>query len=312
MNVCITGAGGLIGQSLIERLSSFPDMVVTGFDRIPRPEGMAIRWLQGDLQSSDDSHYAVDGQDIIYHLAHTNSPLTSDKDTAQDVYLNLVPMLNLLKSIEETRQKPLLVYPSSGGAVYGVSKSGDQFKEDDPCIPLSSYGIQKLIAEHYIRLAVYHGYLNAIVFRISNAYGWLLPPDRPQGLIGTAVTRVFTNQPIRLFGNMKNVRDYIHIDDIVRALQLALSYRKEFEIFNIGTGVGTSVDDVVELIEKISGRSLVQIFENTESARLLSNWCVVDPTKIQNQWGWQSEIGLEDGIKKMFEIVAHSSISNLS
>jgi UDP-glucose 4-epimerase len=312
MKVCITGAGGLIGQSLIKHLSSIPDLVITGFDRIPRPESMAIQWVQGDLQNPDDCHYAVDGQDIIYHFAHSHTPLTSDKDTAQDIYANLVPMLNLLKSIEEAKQKPLLVYPSSGGAVYGVSKSYDRFTEDASCLPLSSYGIQKLIAEHYIRLAVYHGYLNAVVFRISNAYGWLLPPDRPQGFIGTAVTRVLTNQPIRLFGNIKNVRDYVHIDDIIRALEFALSYRQEYEIYNVGTGIGTSVEDVVLLIEKITGRALSRVFEDPESAHLLTDWCVIDPTKIQNQWGWKSKIGLEDGIKKMFELGNQSRNNNLS
>ena len=298
MNICITGAGGLIGRSLISRLSMLDDVVITGFDRIPKPEGISIPWLKGDLQNPDDCKHLVDGQDVVYHFAHTNSPLTSDRDMAQDAFLNLVPTLNLLKAIEETKRMPHFVYPSSGGAIYGVSKTGKRFREDDHCYPLSSYGIQKLMIEHYIRLAAHRHILTGIVFRISNAYGWLLPPDRPQGFIGTALTRVFTNQPIRLIGNTENVRDYIHIDDILDALLLALSYRHEFEVYNIGTGVGVSVIDVVKLIERILGRSVAQVVESSESANLLPSWSILDPTKAQDQLGWRSKIGLEEGIKK--------------
>lgn len=298
MNVCITGAGGLIGRSFIKRLSTMDGLVVTGFDRNPQPEGISIRWLQGDLQNLDDCYRVVEGQDVIYHFAHTNSPLTSDQDMVQDAFLNLVPTLNLLKVIEKTKLTPHFVYPSSGGAVYGVSKSGERFKEEDPCFPLNSYGVQKLMTEHYIRLAAHRRILTGTVFRISNAYGWLLPPDRQQGFIGTALTRVLTEQPIRLFGNPANVRDYVHIDDVIDAFLIALVNRHEFEIYNIGTGVGTSVNEIVNLIEKILSKSVARVVEKSEFAYHLPNWNILDPTKAQSQLGWQSKIGIEEGIKK--------------
>ncbi|KAA0242027.1 MAG: NAD-dependent epimerase/dehydratase family protein, partial [Chlorobiota bacterium] len=149
MKICITGANGLIGRSLISRLITLPSMDVTAFDRTPAPENMPVRWLQGDLQHEDDCARLVNGQDIIFHLAHTNSPLTSDQDMVEDTQLNLIPMLKILKAIERNGRKPHFIYPSSGGAVYGTSAVGDRFTEDERCMPMNSYGIQKLAAEHY-------------------------------------------------------------------------------------------------------------------------------------------------------------------
>jgi UDP-glucose 4-epimerase len=247
----------------------------------------------------EDCMDLVKGQDVIFHLAHTNSPLTSDQDMVQDALLNIIPTLTLLKAIELAEHVPHFIYPSSGGAVYGVSESRNGFKESDACFPNNSYGIQKLVAEHYIRLAAQRGAITSIVLRIANAYGWLLPPDRSQGFIGTAVTRIRSGQPIRIFGNPDNVRDYIHIDDILDALVLAGTQRKKFEIYNVGTGIGISVMEIVEIIEKILGHPVNRMTVEVESAQLLNNWCVLDVKKIYSELGWQSKISIQEGIQRL-------------
>jgi UDP-glucose 4-epimerase len=299
MKICVIGANGLMGRSLIDSLVTLADMEVTGFDRTPYPVWASVRWIQGDLQNFDDCMRLVEGQDVIFHLAHTNSPLTSDQDMVQDTLLNLVPTLKLLKAIEKEGRNPHLIYPSSGGAIYGISASKRRFIENDPCLPLNSYGIQKLVIEHYFRLAFHHGLLTATIFRIANAYGWLLPPDRSQGFIGTAVTRFLTGQPIRLMGNPENVRDYIHIDDIIEAFLLSLSNRDGFEIYNIGTGVGTSVNEVIKILESLVVQDIPRMTENVKAAKFLPNWCVLDISKAQRMLGWHSKINLEEGIKRM-------------
>ena len=299
MKICVIGASGLIGTSLISHIATQPNIEITAFDRYLPSLDLPVRCLQGDLQNMEDCMRLVEGQDVIFHLAHTNSPLTSDQDIVQDTLLNLIPTLNLLKAIERARSIPHLIYPSSGGAIYGISKSRNRFTESEACLPINSYGIQKLVAEHYIRLAAHRGILTATVLRIANAYGWLLPPDRPQGFIGTAITRVLSGQPIRIFGNSENVRDYIHIEDILDALILAIMQRKSFEIYNIGTGVGKSVMEIVEIIEKILGQPVNQTKVDLESAQLLNNWCVLDVKKAYTEMGWQSKISIEEGIQKL-------------
>ena len=301
MKICVIGAGGLIGKSLIECIAVLPNVEVTAFDRTPPPLEPPVRWIQGDLQNPEDCIRLVDGQDVIFHLAHTNSPLTSDRDMEEDTLLNLVPTLRLLMAIETVGRKPHLIYPSSGGAIYGVSASGNPFKETDPCLPLNSYGIQKLAAEHYIRLSARRGTLTATMLRIGNAYGWLLPPGRLQGLIGSAVTRVLTGQPIRIIGNPENVRDYIHIDDIIAAFLLVMKRNIGFETFNIGTGVGTPVKEIIEIIERKIHKHATKKVENFDSANTLPNWCILDTQKARDVINWQSKIGIEEGIHRLFE-----------
>lgn len=303
MRICVIGAGGFIGRSLLRRLTGLPGAEITAFDRVPPVlEDASIRWIQGDLANSADCIGLVRDQDIIFHLAHINTPLTSDQDIVEDTALNLIPTLSLLKTIENIGQVPHVVYPSSGGAVYGVSQSRRRFREDDLCLPTNSYGIQKLMAEHYLRLAARHGTLTATVLRIANAYGWLLPPDRPQGFIGTALTRVQMGQPVRIFGSLNNVRDYVHIDDILDAFLLAAERRQGFDIYNIGSGVGVTVAGVIEIIEMVTGRPVARLTEGVRFAQYLNDWCVLDVEKAQRDLGWQSKIGLEDGIRKLLAL----------
>lgn len=306
MRICITGATGLIGQSLLEQLGGETGLVITAVTRtLPvSPEGKtapgaAVRWLRGDLASPRDCDAMVEDQDVVVHLAHTNSPFTSDRDMPSDALLNLVPTLNLLQAIQRTGRRPHVVYPSSGGGVYGSAAAERPFAEDHPCLPNSSYGIQKLAVEHYLRLAAERGFLSATVLRIANAYGWLLAPERQQGFIGTALYQALHGRPVRIFGNPHNVRDYVHIEDILRALHIALGRREPFEIFNIGTGIGTSVTEIVALIGKTIGRPVACVTETHEQARFLPGWCVLDIGKARTELAWEPRITLAQGLSGM-------------
>lgn len=306
MRICITGATGLIGQSLLEHLGGETGHVITAVTRtLPvSPEGKtapgaAVRWLRGDLASPRDCETMVEDQDVVVHLAHTNSPFTSDRDMPSDALLNLVPTLNLLQAIQRAGRRPHVVYPSSGGGVYGSTAAERPFAEDHPCLPNSSYGIQKLAAEHYLRLAAERGFLSATVLRIANAYGWLLLPERQQGFIGTALYQALHGRPVRIFGNPHNVRDYVHIQDILRALHSAMGRREPFEIFNIGTGIGTTVAEIVALIGKTIGQPVTRVTEAHEQARFLPGWCVLDIGKARAELAWEPQISLEEGLRRM-------------
>lgn len=306
MRICITGASGLIGRSLLVRLAAEQDLAITALTRTIAATGQAgmeerpaVRWMRGDLGSVKDCEAAVAGQDVVIHLAHTNSPFTSDRDMASDALLNLVPTLNLLQAVQRAGHRPHVIYPSSGGGVYGTSRTHAPFSEEHDCRPSSSYGVQKLAAEHYIRLCAEREYLTATVLRIGNAYGWLLPPERQQGFIGTALHRVLNGRPVRIFGNPRNVRDYVHIEDILAVLRLAVARRQPFEIFNIGTGVGTTVTEIVALIGKIVGRPVECTTEPDDQARFLPDWCVLDIAKARSELGWHPRIGLEEGLRNM-------------
>ncbi len=306
MKICITGATGLIGRSLLAHLNGEKGLSITALTRTLHAtgqegaaKGAAVRWMRCDLGSIRDCEAAVEDQDVVVHLAHTNSPLTSDRDMPSDALLNLVPTLNLLQAIQRTGHRPHVIYPSSGGGVYGVSSSNTPFREEQACQPNSSYGIQKLAAEHYLRLGAERGYLTATILRIANAYGWLLSPERQQGFIGTALYQALNGCPVRIFGNPRNVRDYVHIEDVLRALRIVIGRREPFEIFNIGTGIGTTVAEIVALIGKATGQPVTCVTEAHEQARFLPGWCVLDIGKARKELAWEPKIVIEEGLRRM-------------
>jgi len=303
--VLVTGATGLIGSSLLEVLTR-GNFKITAFTRTMSADIISrakteenVLWMQGDLNSLADCKEIVYNQDIIFHLAHKNAPLTCDLDWPADARLNLIPTLNLIQAVQESGNKPHIIYPSSGGAVYGPVKEKIPILESHACNPENSYGIQKFMAEHYLRVAAQRGFLTASVLRIANVYGWLVSPSRKQGFIGTALYQTLAGQPLRIIGNPGNIRDYVHMDDVNKAFLLCVKPSLDFDIINIGTGQGTSVSLVVQILEKILNKDLDKKLENSIEAKRLSDWCVLNIEKAWTDLGWKPEIDIESGIRKM-------------
>lgn len=300
MRIGITGAGGSLGGSLIEKLRTLPNVAIRALARKPCSTVMnSIDWRVGDLADAQICADFVAGLDVIFHFAHSNSPLTSDNDWAGDALANLLPTLNLLSAIERIGMRPHFIYSSSGGAIYGHAAHKIPFVETAPCRPSNSYGIQKLMVEQYLRVFADRNLLDATVLRIGNAYGWLLPPERTQGFIGTAINRIRMDQPVRLVGDPHNIRDYVHADDVVAALLRAMEQSNGFDIFNIGTGEGASVTDILTTLSNLLGHPVATEQVPLRGAALLPSWSVLDISKAKEQLGWQPGISLATGIARM-------------
>jgi UDP-glucose 4-epimerase len=267
-----------------------------------QPADPRVWWRQGDLASPHDAVDFVDGLDCVVHLAHTNTPLTSNRDLPSDAAMNLVPTLNLIQALRQVTRDCHVVFASSGGAIYRGSVDGVPVTENSPVEPTTSYGIQKLAAEHYLRLAAGEGWLSTSVLRIGNAYGALLPPERLQGFLGVAVAQLAAGNPIRVFGSTANVRDYVHLDDICRVIELAVDQRPDFGLFNVGSGQGVSVADLIELLGSIVGApAAVEHDMPTRDAERLPAWIVLDSSKAARELGWSASVLLEDGLRALWE-----------
>jgi UDP-glucose 4-epimerase len=305
MNIGITGATGFIGSYLINYLKN-KEYKLCGFSRkaFSSDDNDNLSWFIGDLASSYDCEKFVEKVDVIIHLAHTNTPISSDKDVVSDASLNLLPTLNLLEAIKNANKKVHIIYPGSGGAVYGASKDKIPFKESDLTSPTSSYGIQKLVAEHYLRLWSEKGYITSTVLRISNPYGIILPTNRKQGLIGVVLNRIIHNQPVEIYGNPNNMRDYVHLDDLCFAFEKCLISNKNFDIFNIGSGKSHSVNEILSIIERESGFAIQRDYKTYCDSNNLVDWVGLDITKAKNELQWQPEIDLESGLSKLCKDLA--------
>ncbi len=301
--VGITGASGFLGSYLLSWLARNTEHELRALARTIPPTGWpgppGVTWLQGDLASSRDCTAFAAELDTVVHLAGANTPLTSNADLPADAGANLVPTLTLLQALRELGTRPHVVFASSGGAVYGRSADRLPFGETRPCEPSSSYGIQKLAVEHYLRVAAEGGWLTATALRIGNPYGVLLPPERLQGFIGVALNQLVHGLPIRIFDDPANVRDYVHLDDMCRMFELVLAPREAFAIYNVGSGEGYSVDDVVELLEGFVGDVRVERQSMRPELQPLPSWVVLDVTKALAELGWAPSVPLEAGLERL-------------
>jgi UDP-glucose 4-epimerase len=316
-HIGITGATGMIGSRFLAYIShAFPELRIRCLARnIPAGKWTKnIEWFSGDLMSEADCAEFVQGLDSIGHFAQSNTPAISDRHWPSDLVTNIGATLNLLEALRQRKSGIChLVFASSGGAVYGGGVAEDGlYSESAQCLPLSPYGIQKLALEHYLHLASQQGWITASVLRFSNVYGDVLPAERRQGLIGVAVARMMSAQKVPVFGSETTVRDYVHVDDVVRAVLLAMNQEKPFEIYNIGAGVGHSVRDVLDILGEVSGSPVqTEVSDFGKSSFALTPRVVLSIQKAKLGLSWQPEISLHDGISRLWKIAEVRSLEKI-
>jgi UDP-glucose 4-epimerase len=183
---------------------------------------------------------AIEGADLVFHLASGSLPLSSNRDPQADVQVNL---LGALKVLEAARlaQVQRLVMVSSGGTVYGVPQQVP-IPETHPTDPTCSYGISKLAIEKYVALyRQLHG-LDGLVLRLANPYA-------TQGVVPVFLGKALRGEPLQIWGDGSTVRDFLYISDVVAALLATANYQGEERLFNVGSGEGLSLNQLVTLLE---------------------------------------------------------------
>lgn len=305
MRIGLTGGTGLIGHAWLERTVLPADNPIYCLARhLPEqpPKERSIHWCKGDLMSHQDCCEFVRELDAVIHLAAAGLPLTTGRSLPDDLSLNLLPTLNLIQAIRESNRPVHLIFPSSGGQVYGRSSNQIPWKESDPCQPVSAYGVHKLTVEHYLRLLAGEGVARCTVLRISNVYGAPLPPERLQGFLGTAVHELHRGRPVRLIGDPANIRDYVHLTDVCAALDWSLQRSASpFEVFNIGSGQGHSVDHLLALLRAQwpAPIPVVQLPSHGKEKSLIP-WNVLDVTQAALA-GWQARVSMESGLTQLMQ-----------
>lgn len=306
MVVGITGANGFIGRYVAEQLAGASEYEVLAVVRSPEGrtyfEEKNISSASCELESRQACEDLINRVDVLIHLAHSSAPMSAINDLTASAVKNLVPSLNLLEAIDNSGKPVRLVYGSSGGTVYGAGQRRP-FLETDPCAPQTVYGIQKYTVENYIRHYMGAHEMNAVILRISNPYGVLLDSNRKQGLIGVALNRMRHDQVIQVYGNPENIRDYLHLDDLVRAFARAIEADLKGEIFNIGSGLGFSVNEILDKLDQYMGFEGRREYVSNPQAESLADWSVLDNSKAGDLLGWHPEIELDQGLKALCQSV---------
>jgi UDP-glucose 4-epimerase len=297
LRALVLGGGGFIGSHLVSALLAQGAQVRVlerpYRTRMPSiPNHPALEWQEGDFGNMQDIHRALEDVDTVFHLVSTTQPQSSNDDPSFDVESNLVATLRLLDQLRGT--KTLLIFASSGGTVYGRPQH-TPIPETHPTEPTCSYGIVKLAIEKYLALYhLLHG-LDYRVLRVANPYGPGQESNRAQGVVGTFLSRVVHDEPIEVWGDGSVVRDYLYISDTISALLQAAGYQGAERIFNIGSGGGHSVREIIAAVEQVTGKKAQASY--TAARKFDVPVSVLDIARAKNELGWQPKISLNEGLR---------------
>jgi UDP-glucose 4-epimerase len=191
-----------------------------------------------------------------------------------------------------------IVFMSSGGTVYGVPRSLP-IDEDHPTFPISSYGIQKLTIEKYLHLAQRMHGLDYCILRGANVYGPQQRLDIAQGAVAVFLDRTLRAKPIEIWGDGSVVRDYLYVEDLAGALVKAATYQGEPRIFNVGSGIGTSLNELVSTLRAVTGAKLDVQYSGARAVDVPAN--VLECARARRHLGWQPQVSLAEGVRRTYE-----------
>jgi UDP-glucose 4-epimerase len=303
MKIVVFGGGGFIGSQLATALFDMDNEVIA-FDKptakyINILEKKGVHVYRGDLLNLEDLHKVLDSAEIVFHLVSTTVPKTSNENPIFDINSNLIGTLHLLDAAKNHKVRKI-VFSSSGGTVYGNPKE-IPISEEHPTNPICSYGIIKLTIEKYLQMFWTLYGVDYSILRISNAYGNGQKVNLNQGVIPTIISKTLAGEEIKVWGSGLAVRDYIYVDDVVSAFLDVLNYRGQERIFNIGSGIGYSVIEIISIIQKELGKSVLYCKDNNSDISVQKN--ILDITRAKRELNWIPRIDITEGIKRTIEFV---------
>ena len=209
-------------------------------------------------------------------------------------------VIGAVRLLENCRGKKLknFIFLSSGGTVYG--KINRPAEETDAPQPINAHGLMKYLIEKYIEIHAQLYGLNYTIVRASNPYGRKVVGGIKQGVIDVLLKKTTDNQLIEIWGDGKVVRDYFHIDDLTALLVKIIKKPALNQTINVGSGHGISINNLLKIIKKITGKKLKIKYLPGRGFDLPYN--ILNINKAKKLYGWRPKIGLEDGIKKIAKL----------
>ncbi len=298
MKILMTGGCGFIGSHIADAyVAKGHDVVVIDDLSTGNIDNLnpSVKFYEQDINGNIEEIFHKEKFDLINHHAAQINVRTSVDDPLFDARVNVLGTLNLLQVAAKFRVGRF-IYASSGGAVYG-EPAEYPIKETQKKCPLSPYGASKVAAENYIiTFANLYG-LDYVILRYSNVYGPRQIIKSEAGVISIFIDRILRSEPCTVYGDGKQVRDYVYVGDVVEANMKAMKCAPN--IFNIGTGVETSVNDLIDAFSSILKSDIVHEHVAPRPGEVFRN--VLDYSKANSEIGWQPKIELRAGILTTFE-----------
>jgi len=307
----VTGGAGFIGSHVAELLLSRSYQVdivdnLSSGKRENVPDGATLH--VADIGSTEAAKLVREGAyDVLCHLAAQIDVRKSVNDPVFDATINILGTLNLLEAVRAAGAATRVVFSSTGGAIYGDFVPVPT-TESMPKDPESPYGIAKLSVEYYLGYyARIHG-LDTVALRYSNVYGPRQDPHGEAGVVAIFCNKILKGEPLTVFGEGLQTRDYVYAGDVARAnlaaaeAHLPRAAQVDVRAYNVGTGVQTSVLELAAALQGAAGSNVPVHHAPARPGEQMRS--VVNIEKAARELGWRPEMSLIDGTRRAFEFFA--------
>ena len=312
--VLVTGGAGFIGSHVADAHLARGDRVwIVDNLSSGRIENVPADAEFVEMDIADpalrDLFREVTPQLVSHHAAQVDVRI-SVEDPLRDAGINVAGLLNVMEGAREARTDRV-VYVSSGGVVYGEPEQIPT-PETAPKLPLSPYGVAKLTGEYYLHYyRETHG-IEYVALRYSNVYGPRQDPHGEAGVVAIFCNRLLGEEELTIFGDGEQTRDYVFVKDVVSAnlkaadLDIPSGYGLDAVAFNVGTGGGTSVNRLADLLEEIAGIHPGRVYRAERAGELRHS--TLDASRF-GEFGWAPHFAIRDGLRETFQFIADTGVT---
>ncbi len=290
----VLGAGGFLGHALCAALQEHGAVIhAYGRSLSAAPPGGGASWTEATFEDGPALAAALRGQEVVFHLLSSSLPESSNRDPAADVVAQVVPSILLLEQCRGAGVRKV-VFASSGGTVYGIPAVVPT-PEGAGTAPITAYGVNKLMIEHYLELFRHLHGLDYHVLRIANPYGPGQSPFKKQGVVAAMLHRALSGAALELWGTGEVTRDFIHVDDVSSAFMAAARYDGPYRTMNVGSGQGRSLNQLVADVRGVLGRPALEVVRKGGRAADVPV-SVLDTRLIRGETDWRPGVQWLDGL----------------